>query len=349
MPQGDTLIKSCNTALFKKGKQMKNSSNAAIAEEKAQAKINLCLDVLRRREDGYHEVSMVMQTLELHDDVIVMREQEEQETGFARKESIGSKKTSDGIRMEIEDLRGMAEGNVSVLPCNADNLMYRAANILKEKTGLTEAVLLKLRKRIPVAAGLAGGSADAAAVLRGMNRLFGLGLCSRELAEIGVKLGADIPYCLMGGTALSEGIGERLTPLPDAPKWPVLLIKPQRGVSTAAVYKALDIANRPKEAHPNVQAVIQAIKEGSLAKTTAAMGNILELVTIQELPEIRGIKEKLLLRGAKGALMSGSGPTVFGLFENEAALQQAAKLFEAEKKEGAGYSDVIATCISGAL
>lgn len=348
-------------------KNTKNTEAERILEE-AHAKINLSLDVIRRRPDGYHEVSMIMQTLELHDEVILSRgssagecrkltEKEASEmqatpgvSAAARAKAVGtapgaSGEADEGICIEIEDLRGAAEGPASILPCNEDNLMYRAARLFQQETGLREGVSLRLRKRIPVAAGLAGGSSDAAAVLRGMNRLFGTGLSAEELAAIGVRIGADVPYCLMGGTVLAEGIGERLTPLPKAPSWPVLLVKPVRGISTAAVYRDLKVETRSGEAHPDTEAVRAALLTRDLTAVCAVLGNILELVTEEAVPEIRTIKEKMRACGARGVLMSGSGPTVFGLFDDTERLAQAAARFRQEKTDGAAYSDVAATQI----
>lgn len=283
--------------------------NTETISVEAHAKINLSLDVLKKREDGYHEVRMIMQTLKLCDEIRLQKLPE-----------------GAGIRLlpwegeeDSERLRG--------IPMDEKNLMYRAAALLKEHCGLETGVELRLRKRIPAAAGLAGGSADAAAVLSGMNELFDLHLSLGELQKLGASLGADIPYCLLGGTALAEGIGERLTPLPPAPGCRVLLVKPEAGVSTKEVYEALRVSERPKEAHPDIDGVLSALQGKNFKKLSARMGNILELVTEPMVPQIPKIKEAMKELGAMGALMSGSGPTVFGLFTDGALLSAAAEAF----------------------
>lgn len=258
-------------------------------ELKAYGKINLGLDVVRKREDGYHEVRMIMQTVHLHDRIVMEKTKEP------------------GIRTET---------NLPYVPDGEGNLAWRAAKILMDEFGLSEGVDIKIRKCIPVAAGMAGGSTDAAAVLVGMNRLFGLGLGKKELMRRGVKLGADIPYCILRGTALSEGIGEILTELPPAPQCHVVLAKPQISVSTKAVYEKLRVDALGPEAHPDIDGMAAAIRAGSLDGVTARLGNVLETVTIPDHPEIGAIKRIMLEHGAEGALMSGSGPTVFGIFKD---------------------------------
>lgn len=253
---------------------------------KALAKINLGLDVLRRREDGYHEVKMVMQTIHLFDRLQIA-------------------KTENGIHLEA---------NLSFLPVNEGNLAYRAAKMLQKEFNLKEGVHIVLNKRIPVAAGMAGGSTDAAGVLYGMNELFGLGLKRHELMERGVKLGADVPYCIMRGTALAEGIGEKLTSLPPMVKCPVVIAKPQISVSTRYVYENLKLSDTA--VHPDIDRLIEDIRAKNLPDIAAHMGNILETVTAVRYPEIEAIKDKLRSEGALNAMMSGSGPTVFGLFDD---------------------------------
>lgn len=255
---------------------------------KALAKINLGLDVVRRRPDGYHEVRMVMQTIHLYDRLEIKR------TG------------EPGIRITT---------NLPFLPVNENNLVYRAAELLMKEFQLKEGVEVKLTKRIPVAAGMAGGSTDGAAMLYGMNRLFDLRLGRRDLMKRGVKLGADVPYCLMRGTALATGIGEKLTPLPPMIKCPVLIAKPPVSVSTKTVYQNLKLDESLR--HPDINALIADIKKKDFSGVCAHMGNVLESVTIPDYPVIAEIKEKMLDAGASAAMMSGSGPTVFGLFENE--------------------------------
>lgn len=269
---------------------------------KALAKINLGLDVVRRREDGYHEVRMVMQTIHLFDRLDIKRVAEP------------------GIRIE---------SNLSFLPVNEDNLIYKAGKMLMDEFGITEGVEVSLNKRIPVAAGMAGGSTDAAAMLYGMNQIFELGLDRKGLMERGVKIGADVPYCIMRGTALAEGIGEKLSPLPPMIKCPVLIAKPQISVSTKFVYENLKLDENT--VHPDIDALISDIKAKDLELVCADMGNVLETVTIPAYPIIDEIKQHMMAHGATGAMMSGSGPTVFGLFADEETAEAA---YEAMKESG---------------
>lgn len=255
---------------------------------KALAKINLGLDVVRRREDGYHEVRMIMQTIQLYDRLDIKRTQEP------------------GIQIQT---------NLSFLPVNENNLIYKAAKLLMDEFSITDGVSVKLDKRIPVAAGMAGGSTDAAAMLIGVNRLFSLGLTKRQLMERGVQIGADVPYCIMRGTALAEGIGEALSPLPPMVKCPVLIAKPSISVSTKFVYQNLKLDDTT--IHPDIDRLIDDIKAKNLHDIAAHMGNVLETVTIPNYPVIDEIKKHMLSNGAVGAMMSGSGPTVFGLFDDE--------------------------------
>lgn len=261
---------------------------------KAMAKINLGLDVVRRREDGYHEVRMIMQTVNLYDKLVITVNEEP------------------GIRLTT---------NLGFLPVNEDNLIYKAARLLMDEYDIKKGVDIQLQKFIPVAAGMAGGSTDAAATLIGMNRLFHLNLSKQQLMDYGVKLGADVPYCIAGGTALSEGIGEILTPLPDVPKGYVLVAKPGINVSTRFVYTNLKL-NEVTE-HPDIDAQIAAIKEQDFRKMAGFMGNVLETVTIPAHPIIQEIKDFMMTEGAVNAMMSGSGPTVFGLFEDKQLAEKA--------------------------
>lgn len=263
---------------------------------KALAKINLGLDVVRRREDGYHEVRMIMQTIQLYDRLDIKRTQEP------------------GIQIQT---------NLSFLPVNENNLIYKAAKLLMDEFSITDGVSVKLDKRIPVAAGMAGGSTDAAAMLIGVNRLFSLGLTKRQLMERGVQIGADVPYCIMRGTALAEGIGEALSPLPPMVKCPVLIAKPSISVSTKFVYQNLKLDDTT--IHPDIDRLIDDIKAKNLHDIAAHMGNVLETVTIPNYPVIDEIKKHMLLNGAVGAMMSGSGPTVFGLFDDEDTAKKAYK------------------------
>lgn len=255
----------------------------------AYAKINLGLDVLRKREDGYHEVKMIMQSISLADTLVLRH------------------CPGGGIL-----LRADTEAGTSGVPMDESNLVYRAVQMLKEEFGIREGIEAVLTKRIPVAAGMAGGSTDAAAALKGMNQLFSLGLSEKELQDRGVKLGADIPYCIMGGTALSEGIGERLTPLKPLPACYILIAKPPVSVSTAFVYGNLRVNELSK--HPDIDGMTEAIQRQDLQGVISRMENVLETVTIPAYPEIAAIKDVMLDHGAEQSLMSGSGPTVFGIF-----------------------------------
>lgn len=260
---------------------------------KAMAKVNLGLDVLRRRENGYHDVKMVMQTVDLYDTLTLS-------------------KIDKGIVITT---------NTGELPLDEDNLIFKAAKLLLEYTDKKAGVSIHLDKQIPIAAGMAGGSTDAAATLLGLNELYNLDLTKEALAEIGVKIGADVPYCIYGGTYLSEGIGEVLTKLPDAPDCYVVIAKPEIGVSTKYVYENLHIETVEK--HPDIDGMIDAIKKGSLDGVAKKMENVLETVTIKRYPEIETMKKCLLKNGAESALMSGSGPTVFGIFKEENIAKQA--------------------------
>jgi 4-diphosphocytidyl-2-C-methyl-D-erythritol kinase len=261
---------------------------------KAYAKINLGLDVVRKREDGYHEVRMIMQTISLHDKLTI--------------------KVTDqpSIRMNT---------NLPYLPNDENNLVYKAAALLKKEFGIEQGVYINLEKKIPVAAGLAGGSSDAAATLHGMNRLFHLNLSNEELMKFGLRLGADVPYCVMRGTALSEGIGEILTPLPPFPKCYVLIVKPPINVSTKFVYENLKIDESIN--HPDIDGIIKFIKEDNLKEAVKLFGNVLESVTEKNYPIIMNIKETMLEYGALTSLMSGSGPTVFGIFDDKKKVEKA--------------------------
>ena len=272
---------------------------------KAYGKINLGLDVLRRRDDGYHEVRMIMQTVGIYDRIDLIY------------------KETPGITVET---------NLYYLPDNENNLVYKAAKLLMDEFHVQKGVHIRLRKYIPVAAGMAGGSSDAAAVLFGVNKMFSLGLTTEQLMDRGVKIGADVPYCVMRGTALSEGIGEILTPLPVPPQCQVLIAKPGISVSTKFVYENLHANELRPEQHPDIEGMMEAIKQKDLYGIADRFGNVLENVTIPAYPVIQEIKDLMLEQGAIGALMSGSGPTVFGLFTNPKA---AAKAHE-EMRFGAG-------------
>ncbi|HOA79740.1 MAG TPA: 4-(cytidine 5'-diphospho)-2-C-methyl-D-erythritol kinase [Defluviitaleaceae bacterium] len=263
-------------------------------ELKARAKINLALDVIGKRNDGYHNVRMVMQTVNLYDYITIR------------------KTRSPGIILKTD---------LKWLPEDERNIAYRAAKLMVERYNIKEGILIDLKKRIPVAAGLAGGSSDAAAVFVGLNKLFGLKIPKKELMNLGYKLGADIPYCILRGTALAEGIGEKLTKLPPMPFCYVVIAKPNFSVSTAHVYQNLSLDNLSY--HPDIEAVIKGIKTGDLDIIAKNLGNVLESVTAKEYPIINDIKKTMIEYGALGALMSGSGPSVFGLYRNKKEAQAA--------------------------
>lgn len=266
-------------------------------ELKALGKINLGLDVIGRRDNGYHDVRMVMQTLYLYDNVVL------------------EKKNEPGIEIE---------SNLFFLPKDDNNIAYKAAKLLIDEFQIQGGIKITLDKHIPVAAGMAGGSSNAAAVLYGMNRMFGLGLSQEELMERGVVLGADVPYCIMRGTVLAEGIGEVLTPLAPMPKCQILIAKPPISVSTKLVYEKLD--SKEIEQHPDIDGIIAGLEAGDLSAVASSMGNVLEKVTVEEYPVIAQIKECMLRGGALGAMMSGSGPTVFGIFKDRRTVKQASEL-----------------------
>ena len=263
---------------------------------KARAKINLALDVTGKRPDGYHDVRMIMQSVGLYDEITM---EDTRESGVVLKT------------------------NWSFIPTDESNLCCRAARLLMDEFGITGGVSIYLEKTIPVAAGLAGGSADAAAVMVGMNRLFSLKLSGEQLRERAVKIGADVPFCIMGGTALSEGIGEILTPLPSLPDCSILIVKPHISVSTKYVYENLRLDG--DMIHPDVDGMVDAIGASDLGRVAGLMGNVLETVAGEKYPVIGELKELLISRGALGALMSGSGSAVFGIFEDDERAQEAAR------------------------
>lgn len=271
-------------------------------ELKAMGKINLGLDILGKRKNGYHDVRMVMQTVYLYDGVTIEKQR--------------------GPGIEIET-------NLFFLPVDENNLAYRAAKLLMDEYGIQEGIRIVLDKRIPVSAGMAGGSADAAAVLFGMNQLFGLGLGDAALRAQGMKLGADVPYCIMRGTYLAEGIGEVLTELPQCPRCHVLLAKPSVNVSTRTVYEKFDRLD--DVCHPDIDGIIRGLKRHDLKNTAKAMGNVLEQVTAKEYPIIEEIKRTMLAGGALNAMMSGSGPTVFGIFEEKTRAKEVYKRIKEQR------------------
>lgn len=257
---------------------------------KAPAKINLTLDVIGRRKDGYHDLKMIMQTIDLHDKITIT------ETGDSKIGFSMNKDLPDGCPTE-------------------DNLVYRAARLMQETYSLSSGFHIKLTKNIPAAAGLAGGSSDCAATLSGINKLCRLRLTKDELCKLGVKLGADVPFCIMKGTMLSEGIGEILTPLADLPPLWVVLVKPNISVSTAYVYSHLNMQRIYN--HPNTAQVMDCIERHDIPSLGPQLCNVLETVTIPSHPVIAEVKEFLMKNGAMGSLMSGSGPTVYGLYQDK--------------------------------
>lgn len=266
-------------------------------ELKAYGKINIGLDVIRKREDGYHDLDMIMQTVGVYDDVIISRE--------------------DGTQTyEIE-----VSTDADILPNDKGNLAFMAAKVLMEAYDIKAKVKIHINKRIPIAGGMAGGSADCAAVLRGVNQLFQLGLTDEQLQEYGVKLGADVPYCIVGGTKRAQGIGEILTDLPTPPKCYVIIAKPDAFVSTKFVYSHIRPAQI--ENHPDIDGIIESIKAGDLYGTCEKIANVMEDVTIPEYPIIQKVKDILKSNGAVNALMSGSGPTVFGIYDDEEKAKQS--------------------------
>lgn len=269
---------------------------------RAMAKINLGLDIIGKREDGYHEVRMIMQTIRMYD-VLEIR-----------------KKSSPGISLST---------NLPYIPCDERNLVYKAAKILMDEFHVEEGLSMKLTKSVPVAAGMAGGSSDAAAAFVGVNRLFHLGLSEEELMKRAVQVGADVPYCVMRGTALAEGIGEKLTRLPDLPGCYILIGKPGINVSTRTAYENLDLNEIRRR--PDIDGMICDIKNKDLYSMTGKMENVFEPGIMAKYPVIREIRDLMEKQGALKAMMSGSGPTVFGIFDDAGKMQNAAR---ALKKSG---------------
>lgn len=262
---------------------------------RAMAKINLGLDVIRKREDGYHEVRMIMQTIRMYD-VLDIR-----------------KKQNPGISLST---------NLPYVPSDERNLVYKAAKLLMDEFDIKEGLSMRLSKSIPVAAGMAGGSSDAAAAFVGVNRLFRLGLSQEELMERAVRIGADVPYCIMRGTALAEGIGEKLTPLSAMPEGYVLIGKPGINVSTKTAYENLKLD--AIERRPDIDGMIRDIQNKDLYSMTEKMVNVFEPGLMEKYPVIREIRDFMEERGALKAMMSGSGPTVFGIFDSKEKMNAAA-------------------------
>ena len=269
---------------------------------KAYGKINLGLDVIRKRPDGYHDLDMIMQMVDVYDDVII------------------EKKAGEEI---------VVKADAAVLSNGKDNLAYMAAKMLFDEFGIKSGVEITIHKRIPIAGGMAGGSSDCATTLIGINKMFNLGLSKQQLMERGVKLGADVPYCVLGGTAIARGIGEVLTPLPTPPQCHVIIAKPPISVSTAYVYGHI----RPDEItkRPDIEQMTLAIKEQDLNKLSDLLYNVMEEVTVSEYPDIEKLKSIMLENGALNSIMSGSGPTVFGLFDDREKAQAAMKALDSKE------------------
>lgn len=270
---------------------------------RSYAKINLTLDVLSRREDGYHDVEMIMQTVSLFDLLLI-------------------DKADDGITVST---------NLYFLPTNEKNIAYKAANLFFEHTGIHGGCKITIQKNTPVAAGLAGGSGNAAAVLKALDLLYNTNLSYEALCELGVQLGADVPYCINGGTALATGIGDVLTPLPKLPDCVILMVKPQINISTASIYNEID--NAMIYERPDNKKVIEALKSKDIKGIAAGMKNVMGSVTENMHPIVRGIRNKMIKNGALGAVMSGSGPTVFGIFPDYATAKRSHDSFAYQFRE----------------
>ncbi|OXX83706.1 4-diphosphocytidyl-2C-methyl-D-erythritol kinase [Paraclostridium benzoelyticum] len=256
---------------------------------KSRAKVNLSIDVLGKREDGYHLVEMIMQTIDLYDKLKIT---------------------------EIEENSILIKSNSLDIPLNEDNIMYKAVNLLKNQFNIEKGIEISIEKNIPVAAGMAGGSSNAAAVLVGLNKLWNLGLSENELKDIGLKLGADVPFCITGGSALAEGIGEELTNIKGLPEnLNILVCKPNIFVSTKEVYQSLNMDKVKRR--PQNKELIDALQKEDVKFISENMVNVLEEVTSLNYSEIGQIEDIMIKNKALGSMMSGSGPTVFGLFDNK--------------------------------
>ncbi|MCB2293149.1 4-(cytidine 5'-diphospho)-2-C-methyl-D-erythritol kinase [Clostridium algoriphilum] len=270
---------------------------------KAYGKINISLDVIGKREDGYHLLKMIMQSVDLYD-------------------SMSFKKCNKGINLSC---------NKPYIPIDDKNLVYKAAKLFMDTYDIHEGINIYLRKNIPVAAGMAGGSADAAAVFKALKEIFKVDVDDNELMDLGVRIGADVPYCIVGGTALCEGIGEIITPLKPFKNYILVLVKPNFGVSTKEVFKNLDISKIFK--HPDTEALIKAIEQEKLQEVCNSMKNLLENVTLRKYPVLKRIKEDMVKMGAMGSMMSGSGPTIFAFFDDMLKAQRCYDKFKTQYKE----------------
>lgn len=266
---------------------------------KAYAKINILLDIVGIKENGYHLLEMIMQSIDLYDVIDI-------------------NKIEKGIKIKC---------NKSYIPVNNKNIAYKAAELFMKTYGINEGVSINIYKNIPTSAGLGGGSADGAAVLKAMRKIFNVDISNKELEELGVKIGADVPFCVSGGTALCEGIGEIITPMSKFQNKILVVVKPKFGVSTKWVYSEYDNLNSVKK--PETEKILNAVKNDDLKLVSSKMANVLEEVTINKYGIIDGIKKDMLKFGALGAMMSGSGPSVFAFFEDSLSAQ---KCFEKMKE-----------------
>lgn len=254
---------------------------------KSRAKINLSLDVVNKRPDGYHEVQMIMQQIDLFDIITII---------------------------ERNDDRISIKSNCEYIPKDSGNIAYQAAELIRREFQIQQGIDICIEKNIPVAAGLAGGSSNAAAVLRGLNQLWQLGLTTGDMMKLGVKIGADVPFCVLGGAAYGEGIGEVLTPIEGLKNLWMVVAKPAISVSTAEVYSQLNLSTLKDR--PDTKRLLKFIEDGDVANLAKSMKNVLETVTEAKYPIIREIKCKMMEYNALGSMMSGSGPTVFGIYKN---------------------------------
>ena len=269
---------------------------------KAYAKINLGLDVIRKREDGYHDLKMIMQNVDIYDKITL--------------ELLEKDEIKLDLKLVFENEESLSEGLL-----DSDNIAYKAAKLLKDEYSIKKGVYIKIEKNIPIAGGMAGGSTDAAAVIKGLNKLFDLKLDDNTLMRLGLSLGADVPYCILGKTALAEGIGEKLSILEPLPSLNLLVVKPDINVSTKLVYQSLKLDELKKEDRPNIEEIISAIHKKDIKSICANVRNVMETYTIKEYPIIEKIKEAMIKEKALLSLMSGSGPSVFGIFETENDVQ----------------------------
>lgn len=269
---------------------------------KAYAKINLGLDVIRKREDGYHDLKMIMQNVDIYDKITL--------------ELLEKDEIKLDLKLVFENEESLSEGLL-----DSDNIAYKAAKLLKDEYSIKKGVYIKIEKNIPIAGGMAGGSTDAAAVIKGLNKLFDLKLDDNTLMRLGLSLGADVPYCILGKTALAEGIGEKLSILEPLPSLNLLVVKPDINVSTKLVYQSLKLDELKKEDRPNIEEIISAIHKKDIKSICANVRNVMETYTIKKYPIIEKIKEAMIKEKALLSLMSGSGPSVFGIFETENDVQ----------------------------